>query len=289
MALKFVEKAPFVPVESGYEIEKILYRGKSRFQEIVVVESPDFGRMLLLDGVVQITEADEFFYHEMLTHPVLHAHPDPKKVIVIGGGDGGVVREVLKHKGVQKVYFIEIDKKVIEVSRKFFPTVACGIDDPRVEVRPMDGAEFVKQAPRGEIDAIIVDSTDIIGFARSLYTKEFFAALKRCLSPDGMFVTHSESLAYHRDTVVKVQQTLKRAFPVVDLYTGIVPTYPGFWWTYAIGSMSLDPRQMRRPFKIQTKYYDDEIHAQCFATRKLYGKLMENKLGWGIKGAFNFE
>ncbi|MDA8168709.1 MAG: polyamine aminopropyltransferase [Nitrospiraceae bacterium] len=287
--LKFLEKAPFVPVECGYEVGTVLHRSRSRFQEIMVIENPDFGRMLILDGVVQVTESDEFFYHEMMTHVALHAHPDPKNVIVIGGGDGGIVREVLKHKSVKKVHFVEIDKDVIEVSKKFFPQIASGCADRRVEISAMDGAEFVKKAPKGRIDAIIVDSTDIIGFARSLYTKEFFAALKRCLSPDGMFVTHSESLAYHRDTVVKVQQTLKRAFPVVDLYTGIVPTYPGFWWTYAIGSMSLDPRQMRRPFKIQTKYYDDEIHAQCFATRKLYGKLMENKLGWGIKGAFNFE
>ena len=283
MALKFVEKAPFVPVESGYEIEKILYRGKSRFQEIVVVESPDFGRMLLLDGVVQITEADEFFYHEMLTHPVLHAHPDPKKVIVIGGGDGGVVREVLKHKGVQKVYFIEIDKKVIEVSRKFFPTVACGIDDPRVEVRPMDGAEFVKQAPRGEIDAIIVDSTDIIGFARSLYTKDFFASVRNCLRENGFFVTHSESLIYHRDTVRKVQEILKNSFPVVDLYTATIATYPGNWWTFAIGSVMLDPREARRKFEIETRYYDDEIHAKSFVTPKFYRKLMEDRLDWGLR------
>ncbi|MDA8326809.1 MAG: polyamine aminopropyltransferase [Nitrospiraceae bacterium] len=279
--IRFIESAPFVPVECGYEVEKILYKGRSRFQEIVVIENPDFGRMLLLDGTVQITEADEFFYHEMLAHPVLHAHPDPRNVAVIGGGDGGVVREVLKHKSVQKVYFIEIDEKVIEVSRKFFPSVSSGIADARVEVRPMDGAEFVKKAPRGGIDVIIVDSTDIMGFARSLYTKDFFSSVKNCLGENGFFVSHSESLIYHKETVRKVQEILKGSFPVVDLYTTTIATYPGNWWAFAVGSASLDPRQVRRKFEIETKYYDDEIHAQSFITPKFYRKLMEDKLDWG--------
>jgi spermidine synthase len=145
MARKFVEIAPFVPIEYRYEIDRILYRGGSDFQKIMVFENPYFGRMLILDGIVQLTERDEFFYHEMLTHVVMHAHPNPRKVIVIGGGDGGTVREVLKHRTVEKVYFVEIDKKVIEISKKYFPTVSCGIDDPRVEIKNMDGAEFVRK------------------------------------------------------------------------------------------------------------------------------------------------
>lgn len=284
--IKFFENAPFVPIQYCYDVDRILYKGKSRFQEIMVVENPDLGRMLLLDNVVQITEADEFFYHEMLTHVVLHAQPNPKKVIVIGGGDGGVVREVLKHKSVEKVYFIEIDKEVINVSKKFFPDVASGVDDPRVELHCMDGAEFVKRAPKGEIDAIMVDSTDIIGFARTLYTKEFFSSVRNCLSPTGMFVTHSESLLFHRDTTVMVQEILKAAFPIVDLYIDTLATYPGNMWSYAVGSMGLDPREVRQEFAIETKYYDDEIHRRAFITPKFYRKLMEGQLRWGLKGAF---
>src|SRR3989304_3922357 len=113
--VKFSESAPFVPVDYSYEVDKILYRGKSKFQDIMVFENPHYGRMLILDGVVQITDRDEFFYHEMLAHVVMHAHPNPKRVIVVGGGDGGTVREVLKHKSVEKVYFIEIDPEVIRV------------------------------------------------------------------------------------------------------------------------------------------------------------------------------
>src|SRR4030043_971687 len=151
--IKFFEKAPYAPVEYLYDVEEILYKGKSKFQDIMVIRNPYFGKMLILDDVVQLTERDEFFYHEMLTHIVMHAHPSPKKVVVIGGGDGGVVREVRKHKTVDKVYFVEIDEEVISVSKRFFPDVASGIDDLRVEIKIMDGAEFIKKRKPSDIDA----------------------------------------------------------------------------------------------------------------------------------------
>lgn len=285
--MRFIERAPFVPVEYGYEIEKVLHKSRSKYQEITVIENSDFGRMLILDGVVQLTDADEFFYHEMLTHVVMHAHPNPRRAAVIGGGDGGAVREVLRHRTVEKLFFVEIDEEVIKVSKEFFPSVSSGMGDPRVELKVMDGAEFVSKAPEGELDVIIVDSTDIIGFARTLYTPEFFASVRKALGRDGMFVTHSESLLLHRDTVVAVQEILKKAFPVVDLYTTPIATYPGNWWTFAVGSMALDPREMRRPFEVDTRFYDDEIHAWSFVTRKLYRKLMEDKLDWSLKGTFD--
>lgn len=284
--IRYFDKAPFVPIEYCYEVSGILYKGRSKFQDIMVIENPDFGRILVLDNVVQLTEADEFFYHEMLTHVLMHSHPNPMRVIVIGGGDGGVVREVLKHRTVEKVFFVEIDEEVINVSKRFFPSVASHISDPRVEIRIMDGAEFVKKSPKADIDVIIVDSTDIIGFARTLFTEEFFSSVRNCLKEEGMFVTHSESLLFHRDTVIKVQEILKAAFPVVDLYASPIATYQGNWWTYAVGSMKLNPREIRRPFEIETKFYDDEVHCQSFLTKKLYGKLINDKLRWGLKGDF---
>ncbi|MBI4824707.1 MAG: polyamine aminopropyltransferase [Nitrospirae bacterium] len=287
--IRFLERAPFVPIEYGYEVSGILYKGRSKFQDIMVIENPDFGRILVLDNVVQLTEADEFFYHEMLTHVLMHSHPNPKRVVVIGGGDGGVVREVLKHKTVEKVFFVEIDEEVINVSKKFFPSVSSHISDPKVEVRIMDGAEFVRKSPKADIDVIIVDSTDIIGFARTLFTDEFFGSVRNCLREEGMFVTHSESLLLHRDTVIEVQKILKGAFPLVDLYASPIATYPGNWWSYAVGSMKLSPRELRRQFNIQTKFYDDEVHCQSFITRRLYEKLINDKLGWGLKGAFGYE
>ncbi|MEW6409911.1 MAG: polyamine aminopropyltransferase [Nitrospirota bacterium] len=278
--IKFFERAPYAPVEYSYDVEEILYKGKSKFQEIMVIKSPHFGKMLVLDEVVQITERDEFFYHEMLTHIVMHAHPNPKKVIVIGGGDGGVVREVLKHKTVEKVYFVEIDEEVINISRKFFPTVACSVDDPRVEIKIMDGAEFVIRRKLSNIDAVIVDSTDIIGFARSLYKTEFFTSVRDCLTDEGMFVTHSESLHFHKDMVIEVQETLKKVFPIVDLYTAPIATYPGNWWAFAVASKNLSPREMKRKFEIKTKYYSDEIHKQAFLPKGMYENLMQRNLEW---------
>lgn len=278
--IKFFEKAPYAPIEYCYDVEEILYKGKSKFQEIMVIRNPYYGKMLILDDVVQITERDEFFYHEMLTHVVMHAHPQPKKVIVIGGGDGGVVREVLKHKTVEKVYFVEIDEDVINISKRFFPNVSSGIDDPRVEIKITDGAEFIKERKNSDIDAVIIDSTDIIGFARSLFTIDFFTSVKNCLTTEGMFVTHTESLHFHKDMVIEIQEVLKKVFPAVDLYTTPIATYPGNWWAFAVASKGLSPREMRRKLRIKTKYYSDEIHQQSFMPEGMYEKLMQRKMKW---------
>jgi len=277
--IKFFEKDPYAPIQYVYDVEKILYRGKSRFQEIMVVENPYFGKMLILDGVVQITEKDEFFYHEMLVHVLMHAHPRPENVIVIGGGDGGAVREVLKHDSVKKVFFIEIDEDVIKVSKEFFPSVACGIDDSRVEIRCMDGAEFVKGRD-GDIDVVIVDSTDIIGFAKSLFTVEFFKSVRDSLTDEGMFVTLSESLHFHKDIVIEVQEAMRLIFPVVDLYTAPLATYAGNWWTFSVASKKHDPRVMRREFKVDTRFYSDEIHSQAFLPTNFYQRLLSRRLNW---------
>lgn len=277
--IKFFEKDPYAPIQYVYRVENILHKSRSAFQEIMVLENPHFGRMLILDGVVQITERDELFYHEMLVHIVMHAHPNPRRVIVIGGGDGGTVREVLKHTTVEKVYFIEIDEEVINVSKKFFPTVASGVDDPRVEIKCMDGAEFVKGRD-GDIDVIIVDSTDIIGFAKSLFTVEFFKSVKDSLTDEGMFVTLSESLHFHKDIVIEVQEAMKLIFPFVDLYTAPIATYAGNWWTFSAASKKHDVRTMRHPYTVDTRYYSDEIHQQAFLPPKMYERLMQRKLQW---------
>jgi spermidine synthase len=277
--VRFFEKDPYAPIQYSYEVSRILYSGKSRFQEIMVFENPFFGRVLVLDGVVQITERDEFFYHEMLVHVVMHSHPDPKRVVVIGGGDGGTVREVLKHKSVEKVYFVEIDEDVINVSKKFFPSVASGMKDKRVQIKCMDGAEFVK-GRKADIDLVIVDSTDIVGFAKSLFTRKFFRSVQGCLTPDGMFVSLSESLHFHKEIVVQVQETMRSVFPVVDLYAAPIATYAGNWWTFSVGSMGLNPREIRRKASINAKYYSPEIHRCAFLPESMYKKLLSKKLDW---------
>ncbi len=277
--IRFFEKDPYAPIQYTYEVEKILYKAKSPFQEIVVFENPYFGKVLVLDNVVQLTERDEFIYHEMLTHVLMHSHPEAKRVAVIGGGDGGAVREVLKHDCVEKLYFIEIDEEVINTSRKFFPTVSSAIDDPRVEIKCMDGAEFIKSM-ENSLDIIIVDSTDIIGFAKSLFTVEFFKSVRNALTEKGMFVTLSESLIFHKDLVWEVQNSMKLIFPIVDIYTASIATYAGNWWTFSVGSKSLDPREIRKPAKVQTKLYTEGLHKSCFLPKDIYEKLLKKELEW---------
>lgn len=277
--IKFFEKDPYAPIQYVYDVEKILYKGKSKFQEIMVFENSYFGRILVLDNVVQLTERDEFIYHEMLTHVIMHAHPEAKNVAVIGGGDGGAVREVLKHDCVKKVYFVEIDEEVINVSRKFFPSLSMSIDDPRVEIRCMDGAEFIKEI-KNSLDVIIVDSTDIIGFAKSLFTVEFFKYVRDALTENGMFVTLSESLIFHKELIYEVQNSMRLIFPIVDLYTASIATYAGNWWSFSVGSKSLDPREIRKPVKVETKLYTADLHKTCFLPLDLYKKLLNKELNW---------
>ncbi len=278
MAVSFMENEPFSPIKYVYEVEEILYKGKSKFQELMVFISPDFGRVFVLDNIVQLTERDEFFYHEMLTHIAMHTHPNPEKVVVIGGGDGGTMREVLRHKCVKKAYLVEIDKKVVEISKKYLPFVSSGLDDFRVEIHYVDGAEFIKK--QQDVDVVIVDSTDAIGMARSLYSEEFFKNIFHCLSYNGLYVTHSESLGFHREMAIEVQNSLKKIFPIVDLYSFPIPTYPGNWWSFAIGSKKYEPRKPNRETVDGTKIYDTQVHSWCFLPMSLYNRIMNGMAKW---------
>jgi spermidine synthase len=180
---------------------------------------------------------------------------------------------------VEKVYFIEIDEEVINVSKRFFPSVARGVTDRRVEIKCMDGADFVRNR-KSDIDIVIVDSTDIVGFAKSLFTKKFFHAVKNCLAENGMYVSLSESLHFHKDIVIEVQETMRAVFPVVDLYTAPIATYAGNWWTFSVGSKKLDPREIRSKQKVRARYYSDDIHAISFLPKSMYRRLMDRKLDW---------
>ena len=272
--LRLIEADPYAPIRYTYEVTDLLYRGKSAYQDFAVVTNPFFGRMLILDGVVQFTERDEFYYHEMLAHVALHAMPAPRRVIVIGGGDGGVIREVMKHPTVEQAWVVDIDPEVGRVSRQFFPGVACGLSDPRVTEAPMDGARFLDEFD-GTADAILVDSTDIVGFAKTLFTEAFFARAARILGPTGAFVTLSESLHFHLPMVREVQQTLRRAFARADLYTAPIATYGGNWWCFAVGTNGAGLRMPVRPPVTPTRYYCADIHQTSFLPAFLYERLME--------------
>ena len=273
------ERDPFSPVQYSYRINRRLHWERSGKQEIEVVESPHFGRMLLLDGVVQVTERDEFFYHEMLVHVPLHAHGQAKRVLIIGGGDGGSLREVLRYHNVEHVALVEYDERVVEASRAFLPNLSVGFQDSRTQIFYEDGNEFLKSA--GEpLDVVIVDSTDPVGPTEGLYSSSFFQRASEALAHDGILVVQTESLHFHREFVIEIQRRLREFFPIVDLYTQALATYAGNWWTFSIGSKLHDPRIVRQQTSVVTRYYSPEVHPWAFLPRSLYDKLMDGKLEW---------
>lgn len=269
----FMERDPYAPIRHCYAISKVLYEGKSKYQEIVVAESSYFGRLLILDGVVQFTEKNEFFYHEMLSHLAMFAHKNPENVLIIGGGDGGILREVLKHKMVKKAVLVDIDKDVVEVSKEYFPSISCAMDDPRAIILNEDGFKYI-QDYKNEFDVIIVDSTDPVGFAHVLTTEEFFKYTFEALREDGIYVGQSESIHYHLDIVIRFQKALKKVFPIVDLYTTVIPVYAGYWWTFSVGSKVYNPRELSRTVDVDTRFYSEEIHKNAFLPPNFYQKVL---------------
>ncbi len=245
-----------------------LLAAKTRFQEMEIHETDSFGRVLLLDGLVQTTERDEFFYHEMLVHPALTAHPEPEDVLIIGGGDGGALREVLRHR-VARATLVEIDGAVIRACRRFFPGLASSFDDPRATVRVADGHDFIREST-DMFDVILVDSSDPIGPSAILHQRHFFAGLKKRLKPGGVIAAQAGSPVFHLDHLKRKAAFLKNLFPHSAYYFGPVPTYPGGLWCYAFLSDRLDPsRPLRKKPPRGLRYYNESIHRAAFASPEL--------------------
>ncbi len=253
-----------------YKIKETLHREKSEFQDLAILDTYEFGRMLVLDGIVQTTIKDEFVYHEMISHLPLFTHPNPKKVLVVGGGDGGVIREVLKHKSVEKAVLCEIDKLVVEMSKKFLPEISCSLDDDRCEVFIGDGLKYVVEH-KNEFDVIIVDSTDPFGAAEGLFNINFYKALYECLTEDGIFVAQTETPFYLPETVKSIYNDIKKAFPITRMYMASIPTYPGSLWSFTMGSKKFDPLIIDTiviPNDIETKYFHRELFRASFVLPK---------------------
>ena len=263
----FEERDPFSPIQYRYADVRPLYSARSELQEIQVLESDFFGRMLVLDGVVQLTERDEFLYHEMLVHVPMHSHVAPKRVLIVGGGDGGALREVLKHESVERVTLVELDREVIEVAKKFFPDMAAGFASPLVTVRHGDGAAFLDDEGR-QFDIILVDSTDPVGPSTSLSTPEFFRSASEALNDGGVFAMQTESLHFHADYVNRVQRALKAGFGAVDLYGAPIATYAGNWWTFSLASHAPVGREPVREPAPGLRIYCRELHRSAFVPSK---------------------
>ncbi len=249
------------------EVGEHLFSQKSAFQQIDIYDTPFCGRLLVLDGVVQLTEFDEFAYQEMLTHTPMFSHPAPRRALVIGGGDGGVLREIARHQCVEEIDICEIDEEVINAARQFIPSTACGFDDPRVKIHIADGSVFVKEH-HDFYDVIIVDSTDPAGPGESLFNEKFYYGMKTALRKDGIITSQSESVFLHPKIVSRLVSVTKKLFPVYGYFLIMVPTYPSGNIGACIGSAIHDIRHpARKPDAVMQaalKYYTADVHRAAF-------------------------
>ncbi|WP_412096027.1 spermidine synthase [Bacillus sp. PS06] len=258
------------------KINKTLHTEQTEFQKLDMVETAEFGNMLILDGMVMTTQKDEFVYHEMVAHVPLFTHPKPENVLVVGGGDGGVIREVLKHPSVKKATLVDIDGKVIEYSKQYLPEIAGKLDDPRVDVKVDDGFLHIAKS-ENEYDVIMVDSTEPVGPAVNLFTKGFYAGISKALKEDGIFVAQTDNPWFTPELITNVQRDVKEIFPITRLYIANIPTYPSGLWTFTIGSKKHDPLEVSddRFHDIETKYYTKELHKAAFVLPKFVADLVK--------------
>ena len=280
MELWFSE--PHTPdVKLSVRVDKQLYSGQSEFQRIDVFQSPELGRFLVLDGFIMLTEKDEFIYHEMIVHVPMAVHPNVKKVLVIGAGDGGAVRELTAYPEIRHIDLVEIDEQVIRVCREFLPRTACRLDDERVHIHYEDGLKFVRSR-EDEYDLIIVDSTDPFGPGEGLFTKEFYGNCYKALKEDGIMVNQHESPFYEEDATacMRAHKRIVESFPASRGYEAHIPTYPSGHWLFGFASRKYHPlhdldaeRWLKRG--LNTKYYTPRLHEGAFCLPAYVEKLLE--------------
>lgn len=262
------------------KVDKVLYQKKTDYQDLMIFENELLGRVLTLDGAVQLTEADEYVYHEMLTHVPVLAHGNVKDVLIIGGGDGGMLREIVRHKDIKKITLVEIDRFVIDLAKEYLPSLSKGAyNDPRVEVVIKDGAEFVKMTDR-KFDLVICDSTDPIGPGEALFSAEFFANCKRVLKDKGIFVLQNGVPFMQNEEMVGSYEKRAKLFKDASFYIAPVPTYVGGFMTFGWSTDELSYRQISvdelksrfQKLGIETRYYTPEIHKASFALPRFIEK-----------------
>ncbi|HUW22424.1 MAG TPA: polyamine aminopropyltransferase [bacterium] len=275
----------FPSVRLGLKVKGTLVSNKSPYQKINILDTYEFGKVLVLDGVVQTTERDEFIYHEMLTHLPMLSHPHPERVLIIGGGDGGILREVLKYP-VKEVSLVEIDKKVIEFSKSYLSAICKNsFNDRRANIIIDDGVNFVKERKR-KFDVIIVDSSDPIGPAKVLFSSKFYRDTFNTLSHNnGTFAQQTGSPFLQREELPYVYRRLKKIFPFVSTFSTAVPTYIGGLFSFVFASKGIDPLKIRlweiekryRKLRLKTRYYNPEIHHSSFTLPTYIKEAVEAK------------
>ncbi len=253
-----------------FKVKEVLETNFSKFQRLDVLDTYDFGRVMLLDGLVMLTQKDEFVYHEMITNVPLFAHRNPKDVLVIGGGDGGTVRELAKHTYLNSITEVEIDEMVVNAAKKHMPFVGCGYDSQKVNLIIGDGIEFVK-GKKEAYDIVIIDSTDPFGPAEGLFSGEFYANVRNALREGGFVVAQAENPYYDTKWMMRSVNNMRKAFgDKVECYLAYIPTYPSGMWNFALGyknepASSMFDEQRYEKLNLKLRYYNSEIHNACFA------------------------
>lgn len=257
-------------VRFSIKVNSQLHHEKSEYQLISVFDSAEYGRFLTLDGIMMLTERDEFIYHEMITHPAMAVHPNVRRVLVIGAGDGGVVRELAKYSQIEEIEVVEIDQRVVAVCQEYLPKTACGFEDSRVRLHFEDGLKFVRRKENA-YDLIIVDSTDPFGPGEVLFTREFYGNCFRALTEQGILINQHESpfCAADAKETRMAHRRIAQVFPISRVYQAHIPTYPSGHWLFGFSSKGLDPIQSLRAdfwnqLNITTRYYNTELHQGAF-------------------------
>jgi spermidine synthase len=259
--------------QTALRIDRMLYDSRSEHQRIRVFENAIFGRVMTLDGVIQTTEADEFIYHEMICHVPILAHGAVRRVLIIGGGDGGVAREVLRHAGIEHVTMVEIDASVVDFTRTYLPSVwADAFSDPRLQLVIADGAAFVSRPPQGRYDVIIVDSTDPVGPGEVLFSDAFYTDAKTHLQPGGIMVTQNGVVFLQKEELASTMRSFRALFADASCYLAAIPTYTGgplaFGWGTDGNARHVDPDVLANRFaaaNLGCRYYTPEVHLGAFA------------------------
>jgi len=268
-------------VKLSIRVSRQLFSEKSEFQQIDVFESPEFGRFLTLDGFMMVTERDEFIYHEMITHVPMAVHPQVKKVLVIGGGDGGVVRELIRYPEIEQIDLVEIDAMVVEVSKIYLPTIACGLENERVTIYYEDGLRFIRSC-EDKYDVIIVDSTDPFGPGEGLFTREFYGNCFKALTLNGIMVNQHESPFYNEDAKAcqRAHKRIVESFPISRVYQAHIPSYPSGHWLFGFASKRYHPlkdlnEQRWNQRGLTCDYYTTTLHKGAFHLPAYVEKMLE--------------
>ena len=267
-------------VKFSIKVDRQLFSEVSEFQRVDIFESAEFGRILVLDGQIMLTEKDGFIYHEMISHVPMCVNPEIKKVLLVGGGDGGTARELLKYDTIEKIDLVEMDETVVRACKKFIPQTAGCLDNPRVEIFFEDGLKFIRRC-ENKYDLILVDSTDPYGPVEGLFTREFYGGCSNALHEDGIMVNQHENPYYKKDAsaMQKAHKRILSSFPISRVYQVHIPTYPSGHWLFGFASKKFYPTanidfKKWENLNLQTKYYNTKVHRGAFYLPTYVEKLL---------------